>query len=151
MIVYPTNKPYHHTIVILTDISLCACSVGTSLASQSSHLEIASFYYLRDLSSGSLFSLFFLAFSVLFPFFLLSLCVRACTPSTAPRACPAPSRVSAGAGGQRGGCEERGRRFSSLGVPCDSRHEGSMHGLCLASIYRIRVCTSLYGSFGIAR
>ena len=49
--------------------------------------------------------------SVLFSFFLLSFRVRACTPSTAPRASAAPSRVSADGGGLRGECKERGRRF----------------------------------------
>ena len=51
-------------------------------------------------TSDSLFSPFLLALSSVFFFlFLLSFRVRACTRSTAPRASPAPSRVSAGAGG----------------------------------------------------
>ena len=46
-----------------------------------------------------------------FPPFFLSFRLRACTRSTVPWASPASSRVSAGAGGWRGGCKERGRRF----------------------------------------
>ena len=68
------------------DLTLRACSVGTSPASLSSHLGIASLYYLADLCSGSLFFPFLLALSVRFLFFLLSFRVRACAPNTAPRA-----------------------------------------------------------------
>ena len=74
-------------------------------------MGIASFYYLADLSSGSLFSAFSLGAFIPFPLFLLSFRVRVCLPNTAPRASAAPSRVSAGGGGWRGGCKERGRRF----------------------------------------
>ena len=42
------------------------------------------------------FSIYLLALSDLFPFFLFTFRVRACTPITAPRASAAPSRVSAG-------------------------------------------------------
>ena len=55
--------------------------------------------YKIDLSSGSFFSPFLLALSGLPSFFLLSFRVRACNPSTAPQESPAPSRVSASAGG----------------------------------------------------
>ena len=51
------------------------------------------------------------ALSVIFPFFVLSFRLRVCSRSTATRAGPAPSRVSADAGGSRGGRKERGRRF----------------------------------------
>ena len=81
------------------DLTLCARSVGTSLASYGSHFETASLHDLLDISSGSFFSQFLLALSVLFPIFLLSFRVRACTPSTASRASPATSRMSADAGG----------------------------------------------------
>ena len=46
--------------------------------------------------------------------FFVLFCARACTQSTAPRASPTPPRVSAGAGGYRGGCKERGGRFRGL-------------------------------------
>ena len=73
-------------------------SVGTSLASQSSHLDKTFIDYLLSLSSGSLFSPFFCA-SGFFP------------PSCSPVSCacvysehgtagePGASRMSAGAGG----------------------------------------------------
>ena len=58
------------------DLTPWACSVGTSLASQSSHLGTASLYCLADLSSGSLFSPSLLALWVLLFFFFRSVCVR---------------------------------------------------------------------------
>ena len=79
-----------------SDLTPCACSVGTSLASQSSHCEFASFHYLLVLSCGSLYSPFILALSDISSFFLLR--ARACAWKTATRASPAPSQVSAGAG-----------------------------------------------------
>ena len=84
------------TLVLKTTyryLTLSAYSVGTSQASQSS------FYYLPDFPSDSLFSPILLECSVIFFFFLLSFRVRACTPSTAPRASASPSRVSADGGG----------------------------------------------------
>ena len=64
------------------------------------------------------------ALSVMFLFFLLSLRVRACTQSTAPRAIPAPSCVSAGGGGGgiRGVAKEHGPPFWSR-VPRDTTEE----------------------------
>ena len=47
--------------------------------------------------------LLLLAGEIIFSSFLLSFCVRARTQSTAPRASPSPSRVSAGTGGWREG------------------------------------------------
>ena len=44
-------------------------------------------------------------------FYLFLFCLRACPESMATRASTAPSRVSAGAGGQREDWQERGRRF----------------------------------------
>ena len=51
------------------------------------------------------------ALEVFFFILYLSCSVRACTRRTAPRARPAPSRVSADGGGWRGSCTERGRRL----------------------------------------
>ena len=68
-------------IDLLIYITLRACSVRTSLASQAPHLDTASFYYLPATD--------------FFPFLFFVL-LRACTQSTAPRVSPAPSRVFSG-------------------------------------------------------
>ena len=92
-----TYSTWNH--LLRSQLSQRARLVGTSLASQSSRFETASLHYLPDLSCWYLFSPFLLALSVFSSFFLLSFRVRVCTPSTAPRVSPAPSWVSAGAGG----------------------------------------------------
>ena len=110
---------------------------------------MASFYYFPDLSNGSLCSPFLLALSFFFsPFFLLSLRVRTCTRSTAPRASPAPSRASTDGGGYRGGVERSAvvvfvpRRRVCLETR--GKHEWALPGLHLrflieyARVYKVR-------------
>ena len=134
-----TAIPYHtipyHTIEPLTWISLSARARLVhpwSLRAPTS--KPPPFIHLPDLSWGSLFSFFLLALSVRSFFFLLSFRVHVCTPGTAPRASPASSRVSAGAGGYRGGLQGPRSPLWRLGVACALRHEGCMNKLCLASI-----------------
>ena len=64
-----------------------AGSVGTSLASQSSHLNTASFYYLRGLSSFSLLSTPFLCFRFSIHFFLFFSCFFVFLPSPSNLVC----------------------------------------------------------------
>ena len=90
------------------DIFLSACSVGAFLASQSSHLDTASFYYLPAR-----------AFS---PFFFLRV----------------PRARNRGRARRRRGCQRalagRGRSVVAVSVARRrARHEGSVNGLCLAS------------------
>ena len=72
-------------------------------------------YFVFFSGLGGSLSLFFtaisFALSVLFSFFLLQFRVRVGSRSTATRASPALSRLSAYAGGKRRGCKERGRGF----------------------------------------
>ena len=89
------------------DLTLWACSVGTSLASMSSHFETASLHYLPDLSCGSP---FLLALSVLSSFFLLSFCVRV-YPEYGTAGEPGAVAGVSGCWRVEGGCKERGRRF----------------------------------------
>ena len=120
-------------------------------------MGIASFYYLPELSSGSLCTPFLFALSVPFPFFFRFMCLRVLRARHRARA--RHRRGSADGGGYGGvarsavtvfvakrrmcletrGMHEGALSFSWLSVPCASRHEGSMKGLCLGLLVWCRL------------
>ena len=123
--------PLQLTIELLTDISLSErARLVHPWPLRAPTWKSPPFFTRRTFPAALCFLHFSGHFWVFFSFFLVLFRVRACTQSTAPRASAGVSgcwRVEGGLKGVRS-------PLSCLGVACTSRHEGSVNGLCLASV-----------------